>query len=75
MSKAVGLLTKAVMATAAVAFALAIVIMIDARTALSLPLLILSVISGGSSMRVWAGRTRESRLGSPSTAPRILINS
>jgi hypothetical protein len=33
------------------------------------------VISGGSSMRVWAGRTRESRLGSPSTAPRILINS
>jgi hypothetical protein len=74
MSKAVGLLTKAVMATAAVAFALAIVIMIDARTALSLPLLILSVVSGGYAARVWASSSRESRLASTS-APRVLINS
>ena len=75
MEKAVGFLAKAVAATAAVAFLLAVVIMIDARTALSLPLFILSVVSGAYAFRVWAGHSRESRLAPTSNAPRVLINS
>jgi hypothetical protein len=74
MEKALGFLAKAVAATAAIAFLLAVVIMIDARTTLSLPLFVLSVVSGGYAGRVWANSLRESRLVSTS-APRVLINS
>ncbi|HUP14516.1 MAG TPA: hypothetical protein VM848_00420 [Acidimicrobiia bacterium] len=75
MEKAVGYLAKAVAATAAIGFLLAVVIMIDARTALSLPLFILSVASGAYAFRVWAGHSREFRLASTANAPRVLINS
>ena len=75
MDKAVRFLAKAVAATAVVAFLLAVVIMIDAGTALSLPLFILSVVSGAYAFRVWAGHSRESRLASINNGPRVLINS
>lgn len=74
MEKVVGFLAKAVATIAAIAFLLAVVIMIDARTTLALPLFVLSVVSGGYAARVWASSSRESRLASPS-APRVLINS
>jgi hypothetical protein len=75
MDKAVRFLAKAVAATAVVAFLLAVVIMIDAGTALSLPLLILSVVAGVYAFLVSASQPKESRLASTSNAPRVLINS
>lgn len=75
MHKAVGFLAKAVTATAAVAFLLAVVIMIDAGTTLSLPLLVLSVVSGAYAFTVWASHSEGPRLASNSNEARVLINS
>ena len=74
MDKAVAFLAKAVAGTAAVAFLLAVVIMIDAGAALPLPLLILSVVSGAYAFRVLAGNSREARLASTTNPTRVLIN-
>lgn len=75
MDKAVGFLAKAVAGTAAIALLLAVVIMFDAGITVSLPLLILSVVSGAYASRVWASRSKEYRLASTGNAARVLINS
>ena len=74
MDKAVGFLAKAVAGTAVVAFLLAVVIMIDAGTALPLPLFILSLVSGAYAFRVLTGNSREARLASTTSPARVLIN-
>lgn len=56
MEKAVGFLTKAVAATAAVALLQAIVLMVATRSMFPLPLLAIAAVAGLYSLRLRSGR-------------------